>query len=278
MKGPKAFTLIELLVVIAIIALLMGILMPALNRAREHGKRAVCLSNLRQLIIAWIMYADDNDNYIVNGAPLGVPGEARAPLPSSWDFPFHEKEVPWIGVAWNPAGVSQKVQMEALTTGALYKYCKNYKIFRCPTGHRGELMTYVIVDSMNGLPRDDTIQAGVWVKNRLKIKKPNKRIVFIDEGWVTPDSYAVHYIEERWWDDPMVRHSNGTTLSFADGHAEHWVWQGKETIEYGKSADRAFPKGYEPQTDDGFRDLYRIQIGTWSRLGYEPTVEPLIDY
>lgn len=219
MTGSKAFTLIELLVVIAIIALLMGILMPALNRAREHGKRAVCLSNLRQLIVAWITYADDNGNYIVNGAPLGVPGEARAPTSSSWDFQFHENELPWIGVAWNPAGVSQEVQMEALTTGALYKYCKNYKIFRCPTGYRGELMTYVIVDSMNGLPRDDTIQAGVWVKNRLKIKKPNKRIVFIDEGWVTPDSYAVHYIEERWWDDPMVRHSNGTTLSFADGHA-----------------------------------------------------------
>jgi prepilin-type N-terminal cleavage/methylation domain-containing protein len=57
----EGFTLIELLVVIAIIAILMAILIPTLNRARELGKRATCLSNLKQLTLAWIMYADDNE-------------------------------------------------------------------------------------------------------------------------------------------------------------------------------------------------------------------------
>lgn len=61
MRKSEAFTLIELLVVIAIIAVLMGILMPALSRARENGKRAVCLNNSRQLTMAWMMYADDNE-------------------------------------------------------------------------------------------------------------------------------------------------------------------------------------------------------------------------
>jgi len=54
MKRYNGFTLIELLVVIAIIAVLMAILMPALNRAREQGKRAACLSNLKQLQLAWV--------------------------------------------------------------------------------------------------------------------------------------------------------------------------------------------------------------------------------
>ncbi|HUT44674.1 MAG TPA: type II secretion system protein, partial [Sedimentisphaerales bacterium] len=67
MKKPKAFTLIELLVVIAIIAILMAILMPALNRVKEQGKRAVCLGNMKQLTLTWIMYADDNDDKLVNG-------------------------------------------------------------------------------------------------------------------------------------------------------------------------------------------------------------------
>ncbi len=80
----RAFTLIELLVVIAIIAVLMAILMPTLQRAREQGKRAVCLSNVKQLTLAWILYADDNDDKIVNG----MGGVDRL------------KEKAWVGMCW----------------------------------------------------------------------------------------------------------------------------------------------------------------------------------
>ena len=62
----SGFTLIELLVVIAIIALLMGILMPALSAARDHGKRMHCASNTRTLSLACIMYAEDYDYRLVN--------------------------------------------------------------------------------------------------------------------------------------------------------------------------------------------------------------------
>ena len=67
MRKLNGFTLIELLVVIAIIALLLAILIPTLNIAREQGKRAVCLSNVKQLTLAWILYADNNDDKIVDG-------------------------------------------------------------------------------------------------------------------------------------------------------------------------------------------------------------------
>ena len=82
--NKKAFTLIELLVVIAIIALLMAILIPVLHRAREQGARAACLSNLRQLTLAWLLYAEDNDTKIVNGSTyFSRPGEPA-----------------WIGALW----------------------------------------------------------------------------------------------------------------------------------------------------------------------------------
>jgi len=74
MKRYNSFSLIELLVVIAGSAVLMAILMPALNRARGQGKRACCLSNLKQLQLAWTMYADDNDGKIVNGSALSTAG------------------------------------------------------------------------------------------------------------------------------------------------------------------------------------------------------------
>ena len=64
MSKEKGFTLIELLVVIAVIAVLMGILMPALQRAREQGKRTLCLNNLRQLGLATHLYAEDYDNKV----------------------------------------------------------------------------------------------------------------------------------------------------------------------------------------------------------------------
>ena len=74
MKFKKGFTLIELLVVIAIIAVLMAILFPALNRAREQGKRTVCLGNLKQLTLCWIMFADDHDQRLISGNGGGANG------------------------------------------------------------------------------------------------------------------------------------------------------------------------------------------------------------
>jgi prepilin-type N-terminal cleavage/methylation domain-containing protein len=73
-KNSKGFTLVELLVVIAIIALLMGILLPALARARGQAKRITCLSGLKQLALAWMGYAENNDGKLVNGGQAGNPG------------------------------------------------------------------------------------------------------------------------------------------------------------------------------------------------------------
>ena len=278
MDKRKAFTLIELLVVVAIIAVLMAILMPALNRAREQGKRAACLNNLKQLALAWIMYADENDDRIVNGEAYNG-GDGLSPVPTGG---IHAGEQWWTGDDCAPGYMQGEhlpldIQIMAIKVGALYQYCKNEKLYRCPTGVRGEMRTYTIGDSMNGLRRDGTYNGNVgklvgrtmlWVKKRTEIMVPGPsyRIVFLDEGRITPDSYAVHYLNPRWWDPPHVRHGDGTNVSFADGHSDYWKWNDPATIKIGKMANPLHQ--FQPTTDVGREDLEKMQKAIWGRLGY----------
>ena len=286
----KAFTLIELLVVIAIIAILLAILMPALSRVKEQGKRAACLSNLKQLQLAWSMYADENDDKIVNGEAYGG-GDGTAPIPTGG---IHTGEQWWtgddVGDFWAGINLSEEMQKRAIRAGALWPYCKNEKLYRCPTGVRGEMRTYTITDAMNGLRRDGTYSGSVgarngrtvlWIKKRTEISVPGpaQRIVFLDEGRITPDSYATHYLNERWWDPPFVRHGDGTNVSFADGHADYWKFEGKKTLETGKLAavsglDAHPLHQMQPVTEDEFQDLYRMQKAVWGKLGYTPRYPP----
>jgi prepilin-type N-terminal cleavage/methylation domain-containing protein/prepilin-type processing-associated H-X9-DG protein len=284
MGKRTGFTLIELLVVIAIIAILMAILMPALQRAREQGKRAMCLNNLKQLSLAWLLYADENDGKIVNGEG----GYDR--LDNSIVV-----ERAWVGQCWadnygSGGQLSEREQRIAIMEGGLWSYTQELNLYQCPTGTRGELLTYAVMDSMNGRYRAGTTRTtarGVvgdrvgntvlWVKNTRDIMQPVAayRMVFIDEGWVTPDSFAVHYQQELWWDDPPVRHGDGVTVAFADGHSEYHKWLGMDTVKMGRNRERGHPSNdVPPETDEGYKDLYYIQKTTWGRLGFTPRVPP----
>ncbi len=250
MKRQKAFTLIELLVVIAMIAILMAVLMPALQRAREQGQRAVCLSNLKQLQLCWHMYTDDFDGKIVNGS-------------ASWEG---RGENPW---AWIPGrDVSPDQARMTFERGALYDYCSTPKIFKCPTGIPGEWATYAIVDAMNGHDWGGGLPKGVWVKRRSELRQPSRRTVFIDEGRLTFGSWTVYYDEERWWDAVPLRHGKGTTFSFVDGHAEDRRWVDQRTIQMAEKSQKTDPITGFQSTHPNNEDLRWVQRGVWGKLGY----------
>jgi prepilin-type N-terminal cleavage/methylation domain-containing protein/prepilin-type processing-associated H-X9-DG protein len=251
----RAFTLIELLVVIAIIAILMAILMPALHRVREQGKRTACLNNIKQLAIAWNMYCDDNDDRMVYS-------NTHAGNSTAW-------------LQWE-ANQTEAQQLEWVRKGYLYRYCPNASAYRCPTGLRGEVVTYSIVDRMNGhlaIPGDTPEP----LKKRAQIRNQTQQIVFLDEGRMSVSSWTVSYYQEKWWDQITARHGDGTNFSFADGHSEYWKWNDPRTVKIGKTdltaADETLNPSnlQDPYWSLGNQDLYRVQRGAWGGLGYTPS-------
>ena len=254
MKISKAFTLIELLVVIAIIALLLAILIPALGRAKEAGKRAVCLSSLKQLGMAFVLYAGDNDDKIVS-SDVGVPGFSPT----------------WVNKVWasgwsTGAQLPEYEQIDGIKSGALWDYANTIDIYNCPTGYRGEMLTYAMVISMNGR----SVDGSPSFKKLSQIRSTSERLVFIDEGLATPNAWATKYALAQWWDMPGTRHSDGNTFSFADGHSTYRKWVGKETRDLGKGDPRVWIGLFTPTTAEGIEDVQWAQRGQWGKLGYTP--------
>ncbi len=249
------------------------------TRGRERAKQAVCLANLKELGSAWIQYADDNAGKIVNGEAYYGGSAGTCPTPT---LGAHAREPWWTGADCSPnymmgGTLPKETQMQAIRAGALFRYSGTVNLYHCPDGIPEAVRTYSIVDAMNGLYRTGTHNYGVgvkvgetvlWVKNRSEITVPGpaRRLVFVDEGRPTPDSYAVNYVNAHWWDPPPVRHGDGTNVAFADGHSEYWRWEASETIAVG-AADNPL-HGYAPTTPEGMRDLQKMQTAVWGRLGY----------
>jgi prepilin-type N-terminal cleavage/methylation domain-containing protein/prepilin-type processing-associated H-X9-DG protein len=255
-RRAMGFTLIELLVVIAVIAILMSILMPALNRAREQGKRAACLNNLKQLTLAWILYADDNNDKLVNG--------------DTGEYNIHARETPWVLKDWTD-GMTLEQKKQSIRQGALYPYTQTVKLYKCQTVGFGAgyavskqpsqmARTYSVADSMNC--KDWSEMKAEMIKKRLNIKDPAYRIVFVDDGGTNPSAlggWTVYTNQAKWWDPPPVRHGDGTNFSFADGHSDYHKWVDPRTLDFGKLMP---PKAFS-EVQSGNEDLYWAAAAMW---------------
>jgi prepilin-type N-terminal cleavage/methylation domain-containing protein/prepilin-type processing-associated H-X9-DG protein len=218
-----AFTLIELLVVIAIIAILAALLLPALSSAKEKANQIRCLSNHKQLVLAWIFYKDDNSGRLVIDDPWG-----------GTNFPS------WVYGSMTT--VTEATNISLIKGGLLYPYAPNPGVFRCPTDKtthdRSYSMQSQLACYMNGNKYDGQAAMGIsgfapiYLENQMRKPPPVQTIVFVDENVSSIDDgfFGILISGNLWINDPATWHSRGCNFSFADGHVEHWRWKDARTF------------------------------------------------
>ncbi|MBN1817577.1 MAG: prepilin-type N-terminal cleavage/methylation domain-containing protein [Sedimentisphaerales bacterium] len=237
----EAFTLIELLVVIAIIGILLAILIPALNIAKQQATGAICLANLNGLSKAWTLYAEDNEGRIVGGTT----GSTASPYYS------------WVEFASGTASDEKEEKERAIRDGKLFPYAEAVKIYHCPGDKRylspskdsgaygleiGGYRSYSIVGGMKGVA-----ESGDWEiiphVNMATLKSPGSKYVFVEEADGRGDnagSWVIHPKSRGWVDPFAIWHNERSTLGFGDGHAEKHDWVDQSTIDM--SEDQTFYK------------------------------------
>ena len=222
--------MIELLVVIAIIAILAALLLPALSKAKQKAQGVNCMSNTKQLILAWILYAGDNQDKLVYNLPgSGIDG--------------------WVAGQMSWAAIPDNTNKTYLTQGKLGPYtARNTGIYHCPADVSkgvGQAQLRVRSVSMNAFvgdpgplrPPPNYLFSDQGWQQYIKVanfRQPSSIFVFLDEhpdsindGWYVFCTGSGPATLTAWSDLPASYHNGAAGFAFADGHSEIHKWINK---------------------------------------------------
>ncbi len=230
------FTLIELLVVIAIIAVLAALLLPALSGAKAQAYKTQCISNLRQLAIAWQIYPDEHQDRLVANGYLSAMNEARL----------------WVagGEHLHPEFFTNRAALTDSRYALFADSIKGPGVYKCPADRSEpewagvsfpKLRSYSLNAHMGWAHPANAILSSTATLFRRPADfarhSPSQLFTFVDGAPlnVCTPAFVLYTGGSGWfWHRPSAEHRGAGTLAFADGHVEARKWEDPETIEASK--------------------------------------------